>query len=467
MIKKFFNWLLSILKSIILKLKGAEEGTKESSTGENLPEGDESMEGLVISDDSGEPDLGEDHDKPVEEVPTFEPFEVKVFTDIHEDTSSLNSLISKLNLTTTDNCLCLGDYIHRNADNTAAKNGVAAIRNLLMNKCGTFISTKGNHDNNTNNGCGYLTDAELFGSSAESYGYKDFPEQGIRLIYINASDYDLFHGDTNGAYMDKYNYDFTWNNVPYITLHQLAAIAEYMRTTPKYYSVLLCGHYPTLGAGTWVTMNRGFSVKPLIPLIRAFINHATATIRYSEYSVTDFSWWSGDTVVDGLPNARIATASNSENTDGGTTLYVSDEIPEEDKRGFIDVDFTENTTNDFIAYFHGHTHNYTCNTAHKIDGDSEPVKDFLEIGFPAVNATRNKGQTDWDTTKCDFYGANGCTDSYGITDNKAVTAGGHASIVNISTKEKKITVTDYSLNGNGFSRIGYYDRENLSLEKEN
>lgn len=398
----------------------------------------------------------------------FKSLDLAVVSDIHEDTSNLYYLITKTG--NQDATVCLGDCIHSDSSNENAVKKIEYVKSIISDHaCGEKIFLKGNHDNNTNNGKGYLRDNQL--PFEELYGYKDFDEQGIRLIWINTSDYDLLHGDTNGRCYDKYGYDFAWNNIPYITLKQLSKIAEYMKTTPKHYSVLLCGHYPTLGAGSWISpinpdyyngkdRTYGFSIKPLIALIRAFKEHKTARIRYNDYSVKDAEYWWNASDSFGAVLCNISKSGNNNET---VSLHSDEVVPEEDERGYIDVDFTDNITNKFIAYFHGHTHNFTCSLSHKIDGDNESRKDFLEIGFPAVCATRNKGQTNWNEGNGDFYGIEGCTDKYGMSDNKAVTEGSHISVVHISTEDATIEIKDISLNGNGISRKGNFGAD-LTLE---
>lgn len=409
----------------------------------------------------------EEPSEPVEEIPTFGDFNIAVVTDIHEDTGSLNSLLPKISGKSLT--LCLGDLIHRDSSNDNALTKIKNIASTIRNYDGSEkIFCKGNHDNNTNNGSGYLTDSQL--SDNPLYGYKDFDTAGVRVIYVNTSDYDLIHGST-GKCADKYGYDFVWNNVPYITLKQLTAIAEYMRTTPKYYSVLLAGHYPTMGAGSWaqspdcenltgkytdVTRIYGFSVKPLIALIRAFKNREKARICYSDFKVEDSRYWWNCAITD---STVLCHMSNAAVANDSPAIHTDEAVSEEDERGYIDVDFTENTTNGFIAYLHGHTHNYTCCSAHKLESDEGLVKDFLEIGFPAVNSTRNKGESNWNTFGGSYFGGEGCDDKYGIADNKNITAGGHASVVTISSVNKTIAVQDYSLNGNGFPRSGSWGDE--------
>jgi len=411
-------------------------------------------------------------DEPVEEIPVFSDFNIAVVADIHEDINSLNALLPKIS--GQELTLCLGDLIHRDSSNDNAVKKIKDISGAIKNYDGSAkIFCKGNHDNNTNNGAGYLTEAQI--SAEPLYGYKDFDEVGIRVIYVNTSDYDLFHGDT-GEYADKYSYDLSWNNIPYITLKQLSAIAEYMRTTPKYYSVLLAGHYPTMGAGSFASaldaerytdlyndIRRlyGFSVKPLITLIRAFRNRTKTRITYADYRVKDSNYFWGFNSVD---ETTLCHLTNNAVANDSPAVHTDEAISEEDSLGYIDVDFTGNENNGFIAYLHGHTHNYTCCSAHKLESDDALIKDFLEIGFPAVNSVRNKGETNWGVFGGGYFGGEGCDDKYGIEDNKNLTAGGHASVVRISSANKTISVRDYSLNGNGFSRAGYWG-DGIYLEK--
>jgi len=470
-LKIVLQQIIALIADIIKRLFGKKDEPTTSTDEPDKPTKEPTEPVEPVEPQPTDP-AGSQPDEPVEEIPVFSDFNIAVVTDIHEDVNSLNSLLSQI--TGQELTLCLGDLIHRDPSNDNAIAKIKSVASIIKNYDGSAkIFCKGNHDNNTNNGAGYLTESQI--SSEPLYGYKDFDGAGVRVIYVNTSDYDLFHGNT-GKYADKYNYDLSWNNIPYITLKQLAAIAEFMRTTPKYYSVLLAGHYPTMGAGSFAAMLDGerytdyynnisrlygFSVKPLIGLVRAFKNRQKARITYGDYRVKDSNYFWGfnaanETTLCHLTNNAVANDSPA--------IHTDDAISEEDSLGYIDVDFTGNETNGFIAYLHGHTHNYTCCSAHKLESDDALIKDFLEIGFPAVNSARNKGETDWGVFGGGYFGGEGCDDKYGIGDNKNVTAGGHASVVKISSTDKTITVQDYSLNGNGFSRSGIWGEE-ISLKQ--
>lgn len=438
------------------------EEPAETPEGPTDPEPEEPADSDPITDPDTEPEPEPEPEEPTLEEASLISF--AVLTDMQGDTAA-SGLLQNDDLKDKAATLFLGDLIEDDDDNSAALSTYNWLKSRYISTVNTnTIYVLGNHDNNTHYGKGYIQKSDLAGEDGKTYGYIDYDEARLRLIYIDTSDYEMFHGTGITG-----NYDFDWNNTPYISLNQLNDIAGYLSSTPENYSVFIVGHYPTLGAGAWVNEYNGeyygFSIKPLISLIRAYNSHTACRITYSDYSVTDyFYWWMGDDAKlnsYNLPaarlNAHIVTATSGMSGNGklhGENVSVYDE------QGYIDVDFTANTTNKIIAYGHGHTHNFSSTIAHRILDETEAVNDFVEVGFAALSTTGGKGSTDWgdgQSARWNYTSEMGCSDYYAIKGNKDLTAGAHASVLTINTNNMTIFIDNVSSYGTGFGRYAVCD----------
>jgi len=394
-----------------------------------------------------------------EPLPAATTVSFAVFTDIQGEDDAYNTIAARGELHNLTATIALGDLIEENRYyNAGALNYYNQMKATISTVNSQTIFVIGNHDNNTHEEAGYIQKSSLATNDGKTYGYVDYADARLRLIYIDTSDYEMFHGANDSTYG---NYEINWNNVPYISLQQLHDVAEYLSTTPQNYSVVVAGHYPTLGAGSYAYnidgQWYGFSIKPLISLIRAYNNHTTCRISYSDYTVEDYgAWWlhdwGGADAYDGvLRHTTIATPTLG--SSGNGKLHA-DYVSAYDEQGYIDVDFTQNTTNTVMAYIHGHTHNFTSTQAHKILGDTTAVNDFIEIGFAAVSSN-GKGATDWNdgqSSSWDYTSEEGSSDYYKIGSNKDLTAGPHASVLTINTDSKSIYVQNISAWSTGFDR---------------
>lgn len=453
--------------------------TKTSDNNASLNASDTPSEDPATPDPADEAPVEEPEPDPVEEPePEPEPLEpaatvsFAVLTDLQGETS--NAILYDDRLKNQTATIYLGDLIEDNEDNNQALNEYNNIKNNIISTINeNTVTVIGNHDNNSHEFTGYIQKSSLAGENGKTYGYVDYDAARLRLIYVDTSDYEMFHGandSAEGNYPETETCLFTWNNTPYISLRQLHDVAEYLSSTPENYSVVITGHYPTLGSGSWVNIYNGetygFSIKPLISLIRAYNNHEAMRITYSDYTVDDgVYWWYGADYAAAHPEMTSTTICTPTLGPGGNGKLHADYVSEYDEQGYIDVDFTENTTNSVMAYIHGHTHNFTSTQAHRILGETTAVYDFVELGMAAASAN-GKGSTDWNdgqSATWNYTSEEGCSDTYSVAVSKKTrtnvdwTIGQHASIVTINTDEKSIYVQNISTGGTGFDRSAICD----------
>ena len=254
-------------------------------------------------------------------------------------------------------CAYLGDYVSGGSTSTVAesKSALRFVRRALTGRSpGTpEVWLRGNHDMNP-----YCRDGVLSASLLRAYidsanrscrttsagrkrgfGYIDFDDRRIRVIYLNTSDTsDITYAANSGNY-----------NVSMIGSEQLQWLSDdalnlYGKSSPEKWGFIVLSHAPlnwqsgtlTDGSGTTYTAN----VKNALALLDAYVSGSTG-----QFTV-----------------------------EGKTVKY----------------DFRGITRGEIIALFHGHTHNFRTSTV--------GLSQFRSISIPQVCAGRYNEYT----AKSDF-----------------------------------------------------------------
>lgn len=195
--------------------------------------------------------------------------------------------------------------------NGVIADAAAGIPNMRLN---------GNHDCQPYNHDGFFTQSQIFarvgawnaGAETEeenrggNYGYWDFKDRKIRIIYLNTCDVDGIQIKSQAA-------DFTGNR---IGVRQLSWLIDTLKAVPDGWGILLMGHHPL----DWVS---------------------------NSYTDADGIQWEQNTV-----NAVQILSDYAQGSAGSVWLEGTQ----------VTYDFSGDNGGEIIAYFHGHTHNFKVST---------------------------------------------------------------------------------------------------------
>lgn len=241
----------------------------------------------------------------------------------------LGDIISGADSDTPEVCKFCYTYV-----NQVTAEGFGGIPNVRLN---------GNHDCQPYNYSGYLTQSEIFArvgvwntdaeidgqNRAANYGYLDFDQQRIRLIYLNTC-------DIAGIRIKSQMTDFTGNR---IGAQQLKWLIRTLHTVPAGWRIILLGHHPL----DWVS---------------------------NYYVDADGTKWEQNTV-----NAVYILDGYARGTSGSVWLDGSK----------IAYDFSETAAGEIIGYFHGHIHNFKVGTM----GEAEILRIAIPNALPGRENSYN------------------------------------------------------------------------------